>query len=235
MIDRELLEKAHQGDKAARDAMVEKNTGLVWSVAHRYKNRGLELDDIFQIGIIGLIKAVDKFDVQYGVEFSTYAVPMIAGEIRRYIRDDGIIKVSRSIKENAWKIKKAMQDIQDRNGKSARIEEIIKETGLDREAVIEAIDSGLQVESLNRPIEQSEGRDVCLEDQLAGEDSREQILNSIMIHSILAKLEGAERQLILLRYFRGRTQSETAKILGMSQVQVSRAEKKILGKMKNML
>ena len=220
-----LIGRAHQGDKAARDLLFEENTGLIYSVAKRFLGRGVEMEDLFQIGSIGLLKAVDKFDMSYDVKFSTYAVPMIIGEIKRYLRDDGILKVSRSLKENHYRI------YQVREALTRRLERepTTGEMGISIEELVMTMESGAEVESLHKTIYQGEGTEISLMDKLPEKENRqEKVLDRIFLEEILGTLEAKERRLIYMRYFQNMTQMEIAHELGVSQVQVSRMEKRIL-------
>lgn len=224
-----LLQKSQAGDRLARDAMVEDNMGLVWSIARRFSNRGYDLEDLFQIGSIGLMKAIDNFDLSYSVKFSTYAVPMITGEIRRFLRDDGMIKVSRSLKENGAKTKQAREKLQAKLGREPNLQELSEETGLPREEIVMALEANGEVESIYRSAGPAEGKEICLADRLAQEkDSHEILLNHMVLEQLLEELPELERKLIDLRYFKEQTQTQVALELGISQVQVSRLEKKIL-------
>lgn len=239
---KELILRAHNGDKAARDKLVLENIGLVYSVSRRFAGRGYELEDINQIGTIGLIKAIDKFDDSFDVRFSTYAVPMIAGEIKRFLRDDGMLKVSRSLKENGYRIKKASDELVSQNGREATIEELAAATELSVEDVVMALEANTDVESIYRTIYQNDGNEVYLVDKLFGSSgdtvkdefagAQEQLLNSILLEQLLAELDELEGKLIMLRYFKEMTQTQVADKLGISQVQVSRLEKKILRKLR---
>ena len=239
---KELILRAHNGDKAARDELVLENIGLVYSVSRRFAGRGYELEDINQIGTIGLIKAIDKFDDSFDVRFSTYAVPMIAGEIKRFLRDDGMLKVSRSLKENGYRIKKASDELVSQNGREATIEELAAATELSVEDVVMALEANTDVESIYRTIYQNDGNEVYLVDKLSGSSgdtvkdefagAQEQLLNSILLEQLLAELDELEGKLIMLRYFKEMTQTQVADKLGISQVQVSRLEKKILKKLR---
>ena len=239
---KELILSAHNGDKAARDKLVLENIGLVYSVSRRFAGRGYELEDINQIGTIGLIKAIDKFDDSFDVRFSTYAVPMIAGEIKRFLRDDGMLKVSRSLKENGYRIKKASDELVSQNGREATIEELAAATELSVEDVVMALEANTDVESIYRTIYQNDGNEVYLVDKLSGSSgdtvkdefagAQEQLLNSILLEQLLAELDEMEGKLIMLRYFKEMTQTQVADKLGISQVQVSRLEKKILKKLR---
>lgn len=228
-----LLGRVHQGDKEARDILVEKNMGLVHSIARRFQNRGVEMEDLVQIGSIGLLKAIDKFDLNYEVRFSTYAVPMITGEIKRFLRDDGMVKVSRSLKEEAARIYAVREVFMGEQGREPTLEELAEELQLTREEVILAMESAAQIESLQKTIYQSDGSDIALEDKLPFEkNQQEEVLDRMLLEQMLGSLNTEERELIYLRFFKERTQSNIAKKMGMSQVQVSRMEKKILRRMR---
>ena len=228
----DLIRRAHAGDEEAREQLVMGNVGLVWSIVRRFQNRGVEPEDLFQIGTIGLIKAVDKFDCSYEVCFSTYAVPMITGEIKRYLRDDGILKVSRSLKETAAKAYRIREQQEKQTGREPTTQEIARELGISPEELMEAMDSYVQVESLQQTIYQGEGNTILLMDKLEEKENQsERVLNRLFLEEILGKLEGEERELIYQRYFQEKTQSVIAKEMGISQVQVSRMEKRILKKM----
>ena len=239
---KELILRAHNGDKAARDKLVLENIGLVYSVSRRFAGRGYELEDINQIGTIGLIKAIDKFDDSFDVRFSTYAVPMIAGEIKRFLRDDGMLKVSRSLKENGYRIKKASDELVSQHGREATKEELAAATELSVEDVVMELEANTDVESIYRTIYQNDGNEVYLVDKLSGSSgdtvkdefagAQEQLLNSILLEQLLAELDEMEGKLIMLRYFKEMTQTQVADKLGISQVQVSRLEKKILKKLR---
>ena len=229
----ELIEKAHQGDADARALLVEENVGLVWCIVRRYSGRGTEAEDLFQIGSIGLLKAIDKFDLTYDVRFSTYAVPMISGEIRRFLRDDGMLKVCRSLKEISCKACQAKEEFTKKYNREPTIRELSEISGIGKEELVEAMEASAEVESLHRPVYKKDGSEVELLEKLEKEEkTEEKIINQMFLYSLLEKLGKEERQLIYLRYFENKTQSETGKRLGMSQVQVSRLEKKILKRMK---
>lgn len=224
-----LIEKSHEGDKKARDRLVQSNLGLVWSIVRRFDNRGHEMEDLFQIGSIGLMKAIDKFDTAFDVRFSTYAVPMITGEIKRFLRDDGMIKVSRSLKENAAKIRYAEAQLQKELGREITLAELTEATGIPREEIVMALEANGEVESIYKSIYQSDGHEICLADKLPEKkDENENLLNQMLLKQLMEQLEGMERELIVQRYFQERTQVQVAESLGISQVQVSRLEKKIL-------
>ncbi len=231
-----LIAKSQAGDKEAREVLIEKNLGLVHTIVRRFLGRGVEPEDLFQIGTIGLMKAVDKFDLSYDVKFSTYAVPMITGEIKRFLRDDGPVKVSRTLKERAMKVRTARARLQGELGRDPRLEEIALETGIQPEDIIMAMESETRVESIYSSVYQDDGSEVYLVDKVAAgpggcgseDPEKESLINHLLLQQLLATLKEQERQLIVLRYYRNHTQTEVASILGISQVQVSRLEKKIL-------
>lgn len=228
-----LIERSHAGDKEAREVLIEKNLGLVHHIVKRFLNRGVDAEDLFQIGCIGLMKAIDKFNLAFDVKFSTYAVPMISGEIKRFLRDDGMMKASRGLKENGWKIKKAREQYQHEKGKEPALREVAEMTGLTVEEVVMAMDAGAEVESIYRSVYQSDGNEIYLADQIAsGSNEKEKLLNHMLLSQLLSELEGEDKELILLRYFQGKTQVDVAERLGISQVQVSRLEKRILRRMR---
>lgn len=230
---KELIEQAHGGDKKAREMLVVENMGLIWSIVKRFAGRGYEQEDLFQIGSIGLIKAVDKFDTSFDVKFSTYAVPMIAGEIKRFLRDDGMIKVSRSMKEISYKAYLAREKLEKEKKREPTLTEISEELGIPREDLVQALDASAEIESLHKVIYQGDGSDISLMDKLPQEgDSYEEVMNRLLLEEMLTHLDTRERQLIYMRYYQEKTQTEIAGELGVSQVQVSRMEKKILQKMK---
>lgn len=230
----QLIQQSRQGDKEARDTLVKENLGLVWSIVHRFANRGYEAEDLFQIGSIGLMKAIDRFDTGFDVKFSTYAVPVITGEIKRFLRDDGMIKVSRTLKENSWKISLAVQKLQEKWGRDVTIREIAGETGLDTEEILMAMEANTRIDSLNKPVSAPDGKEICLEDQIPGTgDENEKVHNRILLEQLLGTLNAKERQLIYMRYFQDRTQTDVARELNMTQVQVSRMEKKLLSRMRS--
>ncbi len=251
----EQLKRARAGDKEIRNQIVEENLGLVWSIVRRFSGRGYDEEDIFQIGCIGLIKAIDRFDVSFGVQFSTYAVPMITGEIKRFLRDDGMIKVSRTIKENGFKVKREAARLLQELGRNATLDEIAAATELSTGEIVLALEAGSEVDSIYRTVYESEGKDVQLIEQVvkgadyslgyAGntektqaaflnengaciDEEKEELLNKLFLKELLEELGETEKRLIKYRYFHNMTQSQVAKILGVSQVKVSRMEKKIL-------
>ncbi|HLQ70988.1 MAG TPA: RNA polymerase sporulation sigma factor SigF [Bacillota bacterium] len=228
---KELILRSQQGAKEARDILVEKNIRLVWSVVQRFINRGYDPDDLFQIGSLGLIKSIDKFDLSYDVRFSTYAVPMIIGEIQRFIRDDGTLKVSRSLKEMGNKIRKTRDELTKKYGRSPTVSEIAIELDITREDVVQAEDAGRSLHSIHETVFENDGDPITLLDQMAGEDTR--WFEKITLEEAIRDLSKRERLIVYLRYYKDCTQSEVADRLNISQVQVSRLEKKILEEMKN--
>lgn len=231
-----LIKKSHEGDKEARAQLVEENAGLVWCIVKRFYNRGAEAEDLFQIGNIGLLKAIDKFDLSYEVKFSTYAVPMISGEIKRFLRDDGMIKVSRSLKELSYKAYLCQEKLCEEWGREPTMSEIAEELGVDREELVMALDAGGTVESLHKPVYQKDGQEIQLLDKLPEQERpEEKILDHMMLGELLTSLDKEERRLIYLRYFADRTQAQVGREMGISQVQVSRLEKRILKRLREQI
>lgn len=229
----ELLRLAKEGDQDAKDQLIKDNLGLVWAVARRYQGRGYDLEDLYQIGCIGLIKCIDKFDLSYDVKLSTYAVPMISGEIKRFLRDDGMIKVSRTLKETAYKVIRAREEIVNKTGVEPKLEELAHLLSIDIEEIVASLEANAEVESIHKTIYQNDGNEIFLVDKIAsGRDENEELLNHIMIEKMMSKLTEMEQEIIRLRYFENKTQTEIANIVGISQVQVSRMEKKILLRMR---
>lgn len=230
----ELIMRLGEGDTEAQSMLVEQNMGLVYSIAGKFLNRGYEREDIVQLGAIGLIKAVKKFDASFGVQFSTYAVPMIIGEIKRFLRDDGAIKVSRSLKEAASKGRRCEELLSKELGRSPTITEISARCGLDTDLLIEAFEAQIMPESLEAQTTDDESS-LSLMGLLAAPDTESEIVDRLFISQSLAVLSERERDIILMRYFRGRTQAEIANVIGVSQVQISRIEKKALLKMREVM
>lgn len=229
MEERELFIRAQRGEKEAKEQIFDKNTGLVHHVVKRFVNKGTaEAEDLFQIGAMGLVKAIEKFDVDYGVCFSTYAVPLIMGEIRRFLRDDGIIKVSRSIKEKNRRLKMAREEFCKNTGREPTITELAGLSGMTVEDIVTASEACREVESIYKTMYDSDGSEVMLLDKLGHEDESDEIVDRLLLEKLLDMLDDRERNLIRLRYFENKTQVQTAGDLGMSQVQVSRMEKKVL-------
>lgn len=232
----DLIDKVQRtGDEQAKEILIENNLGLVRSVVSKFLNIGYDRDDLFQLGSIGLIKAIYKFDPRFNVKFSTYAVPMILGEIKRYLRDDGMVKVSRSLKQLAIKVKMQGEALSKKLGRDPTIEEIAEKLGVEKEDVVMAIESNFSVEYLQGVIHEEEGSPICLIDKISrkGDNEEDKVVDNILLKEVLGKLEKRERQIIMLRYFEDKTQSEIGQILDISQVQVSRIEKKVLHKLKS--
>lgn len=225
-----LIRRAQAGEREAREVLIEENLGLVHHIVKRFAGRGYEMEDLFQIGVIGLMKAVDKFNISFDVKFSTYAVPLISGEIKRFLRDDGMVKVSRTLKENGMRVKYARERLCKEKGIEPSLEEVAKEAELSVEEVVMSMEATIQIESVYRSVYQNDGSEICMLDQLAdeGKDEQEVLLNHMVIAQLLEGLAKEERQLIILRYYQDKTQTEVARMMGISQVQVSRMEKKIL-------
>lgn len=230
----ELIKMARDGDKSAQSAVVEKNVGLVWSIVRRFQNRGHETEDLFQIGCIGLIKAINKFDMSFDVKFSTYAVPMIMGEIKRFLRDDGIIKVSRSLKETCSKARISSELMSKELGREPTVNEIAIRLNIPVEELVMAVEAGHSPESLFCAIGEDNSY-LTLIDRLNGDYNEDEtgIIEKIALKQVMDTLNPREKQIIILRYFKEKTQMQIAKMLGISQVQVSRIEKKILLDLKN--
>ena len=234
MIDNAvLLEKIHSGGTDAENQLILNNMGLVGGIAKRFTNRGYDYDELFQVGSIGLIKAVKRFNVEFNVCFSTYAVPMIIGEIKRFIRDDGIIKVSRVHKTNALKIKLCQEKLMQKYNRAPTIGELSKETGISDAEIIEALDATAAPESINQKYESDDDREFV--DKIGRESVESEILDKVLIKESLNILNNREKKIIVMRYFMGKTQSKIAESIGVSQVQISRIEKQALLKMRDFL
>ncbi|MCH5280056.1 MAG: SigB/SigF/SigG family RNA polymerase sigma factor [Lachnospiraceae bacterium] len=242
----QLLLQAKKGDKKARDTLVEENLGLVHFIVRRFLNRGYEAEDLFQIGCIGLVKAVDQFDVEYGVKFSTYAVPLITGEIKRFLRDDGMIKVSRSLKEKNGRIRQAAGEFAAREGREPTLKELEAATGFEKEEIAMALEANVEIESIYRTVYQSDGSEIYLVDKVvketetgtgvmymdADDKEKDKVLDIILLKHLMEQLDSMEKEIIRLRFFEDKTQTQVAKLLDMSQVQICRQEKKILLKLR---
>ena len=228
----QLLSRAHSGDRDAVQQMIEENTGLIWSVARRYFGRGVDADDLYQLGCLGFLKAIEGFDERFGTQFSTYAVPKIAGEIRRFLRDDGQVKVSRSLKERAAQIHQARTRLTGTLGREPAVSELAAELGLTPEEIAMAETATGMAESIQR---ESGDEGFSLEDVLCTDGMEDRILESLSLRNALSHLTERERMVIDLRYFHGLTQQKIAGLLGVSQVQVSRIEKKALGQLRAFL
>lgn len=224
---KELIARSQEGDVQARELLVNSNIRLVWSVVQRFINRGYEADDLFQIGCIGLLKAVDKFDLNYDVKFSTYAVPMIIGEIQRFLRDDGTVKVSRSLKETANKVRRTKDELYKQFGRSPTVAEVAEVIGITPEEVVFAQEASRAPSSIHETVFENDGDPITLIDQIA-DDSLGKWFDKIALREAINKLTDREKLIVYLRYYKDQTQSEVAERLSISQVQVSRLEKRIL-------
>lgn len=227
---REQIKEAQAGSKEAKERIISDNAGLVWSVVRRFYGRGYDPEDLYQVGIIGLLKCIDKFDFSYDVKFSTYAVPMILGEIKRFLRDDGMIKVSRPLKELAMKAAAARERLTKAQGREITLLELAEEISVTPEELVPALEAGRDVESLSAVVYQKDGEGgVSIGDCIAGEEEETGIVDRLILQDALENLPPKERCVIVLRYFQDKTQVDIAKMLGISQVQVSRIEKRVLG------
>ena len=219
----DLLERAREGDRAAAETLLEANSGLIWSIARRYFGCGVEGDDLYQLGCLGFLKAVQSFSSEYGTRFSTYAVPKISGEIRRYLRDDGAVKVSRSLKERAQAVRMARKALEQRLGREPALSELSRETGFTPEEIAEAETATAAAASL----QQVSGEDgPTLEELLSDPEQEERMIETLALREAIRDLPGQERMVIALRYYRGMTQTQAAALLGVSQVQISRLERR---------
>lgn len=231
------IKRAQEGDKFEMDRLIRENNGLIWSIVKRFMNRGYEVEDLYQIGCIGFIKSIKRFDTNFEVKLSTYSVPYILGEIKRFIRDDGPIKVSRSIKELNTKINELKRHYL-LNGKEITLEQICKELKIQKEDAIIAMESTNAVESMDAAAnaENKDGKQMTVFDKIStGKNEEEMITNRMVVNQLINELQDRDKEIILLRFFKEKTQTEVAKILGISQVQVSRIERKVLNEMKSKL
>ena len=232
------IKKAQAGDKVALENLIKNNNGLIWSIVKRFNGRGYELEDLYQIASLGFIKSIKRFNSDFDVKLSTYAVPYMIGEIKRYIRDDGPVKVSRSIKDLGTKIREIQKEMMNKKGEEIKIKEIAKELKVNIEDVIIAIEATKPVSSIenSKHINNKDGKSISLLDTLStNKNEEETITNKLAIGKLIKDLKERDKKLILLRYYKEKTQSQVAEILGISQVQVSRIEKKILKNMKECL
>ena len=229
----ELLKKARQGDKQARDELIKGNLRLVLSVIQRFQNRGESMDDLFQVGVIGLIKAIDNFNLDLNVKFSTYAVPMCIGEIRRYLRDDSPIRVSRSMKDTAYKAMQVKEELINKNKKEPSVDEIAKALNMEKSEVVLALEAIVDPISLYEPVYNDGGDTIYVMDQVGDNITDGDWIDEIMIKDELKNLEPREKNILYLRFMQGKTQMEVAKEVGISQAQVSRLEKTALKRIKN--
>lgn len=224
--------KAQNGNEDIMEQLIEKNKGLIWSIIRRFKDRGVETDDLYQIGVLGFIKSIKKFDTTFDVKLSTYAVPYIMGEVKRHIRDDGPIKISRSIKDLGKKAMEIQREHLRKTGQDISIVEVAKKLRVSKEEIAFALDSFNPVESIYNSTTDQEDGPTLIDTISSNIDEQSEIVNKLSLGQLIENLNGEEKQIIMLRYYKGRTQSEVAKILKTSQVQISRIEKRILEKMK---
>lgn len=225
---RQLIQRAQSGDTAAKEVIVRQNINLVRSIVQRFTNRGYEWDDLFQIGCIGLVKAIDRFDLSFSVKFSTYAVPMILGEIKRFLRDDSPVKISRPVKELAYKVHRLQEKLQGQYGREPTVQEIARELALAPEEIVSALEAVQLPTSLYELAFQDDGDPIYIMDQVKDVDREETFFDNLALREMIAKLPEKERLIIQLRFFADKTQAEIAEIIGVSQVQVSRLEKQAL-------
>ena len=236
--DVKSIKKAQNGDKFEMERLIKDNNGLIWSIVKRFINRGYEVEDLYQIGCIGFIKSIKRFDANFDVKLSTYSVPYILGEIKRFIRDDGPIKISRSIKELNVKINELKKYYLIKKGREITIEEICEELNVEKEDVVIALESTNTIESIEGTFISinKDGKQLSIFDKIStGKNEEEIITNKMVVNQLVNELEERDKKIIMLRFFRGKTQTDVAKIMGISQVQVSRIERKILNNMKNKL
>ncbi len=235
-----LIAKAQAGDSRARDVLIEENLGLVHHIVKRFAGRGYDMEDLFQTGTIGLMKAIDHFDLSYDVKFSTYAVPLIAGEIKRFLRDDGMVKVSRSLKDANYKLHLAANAFTAENGREPTLHELCEKAQIPYEDAVMAIGAAGEVESIYKTVYEGDGKEIQLLDKVAAEPAdgqwedmeKNRLLDRMLLKQLLEELPEKERTLIWLRYYEDKTQTQIARELGISQVQVSRLEKRILIRMR---
>lgn len=229
-----MLKGASLGNSKALEKMIELNNGLIWSIAKRFTGRGYELEDLYQIGCIGMIKSIKKFDFKFGVKFSTYAVPYILGEIKKFLRDDGIIKVSRSIKELGIKIKEIEKEYVLKKGESISVKKLSDLLKVPEVDIVSAIEASKQVESINEEVYE-DGKSTKIDKIVSDRDEQGKIIDKIVLNEMVNSLKERDKKIIVLRFYKEKTQTQVAKILGISQVQVSRIEKRILKDLKNKL
>ncbi|MCI8273428.1 MAG: sigma-70 family RNA polymerase sigma factor [Clostridia bacterium] len=236
--DMKIIERAQNGSKDDMTQLIENNNGLIWSIVRRFSGRNYDVEDLYQIGSIGFIKAIQRFDTSFEVRLSTYAVPYILGEIKRYIRDDGPIKVSRSLKELNVKILELQKMYFNKYGKEIKLEEISKELRISKEEIVMALDSARPVDSIEEAKykDSKTNKTVSILEQIStGRDEQTEITNKIAVKKLIEELDDKEKEIIMLRYYKRKTQTQVSKILGITQVQVSRIERKILNDMKRKL
>ena len=232
----ELIRQSQSGEMQAKEQLMIIHSGLIWNVVRRFIGRGVELEDLYQIGAIGLIRAIDKFDFSYDVKFSTYAVPLISGEIKRFLRDDGMIKISRNLKENQWKIKRAMEQFAHEHGREATVEELSAILELEPEEIVLSMEAAVEIESMDQKVFRGDGKEISLKERIPDvKNEEEELIDKLFLEQLMEGLDKRDKELIVLRYFENKTQTQVAKSLGISQVQVSRLEKRILRRMKELV
>ena len=230
-----LIAKAKDNDEFAKEKLIEENSPLIKSVVKRFLNKGIEYDDLYQLGSLGFLKAINNFDSSFNVKFSTYAVPMIAGEIKRYMRDTGVMKISRSVKTLSFKINRFVDDYSAKFDKSPTVEEIAEAMGVDAQEVVYAMESSRQILSLNIDVSDGDGKQQSLEEKVSDENPFDNVVDNMVLYKAISKLSEREKKIIMLRYFRDKTQKEVSLVLGVSQVQISRLESRIIEKIKKYL
>ncbi len=231
----ELIQRAKNGDNDAKNKLIENNSPLVKSIVRRYKNKGVEYDDLFQLGCVGMTKAINNFDTKYNVKFSTYAVPMIAGEIKRFLRDDGSVKVSRSIKGQCYKISRYISDVQSKENRTPQVKEIAEKFCIDENELMFIMESNKMPLSIYERLDKNESAGMLIMDRIASLDNQEELIDKMTLKDVIMGLDVSDRKLIMLRFFRDKTQSEVAKMMNVSQVQVSRIENRLLKKLRSKL
>lgn len=230
-----LIAKAKDNDEFAKEKLIEENSPLIKSVVKRFLNKGIEYDDLYQLGSLGFLKAINNFDSSFNVKFSTYAVPMIAGEIKRYMRDTGVMKISRSVKTLSFKINRFVDDYSAKFDKSPTVEEIAEAMDVDAQEVVYAMESSRQILSLNMDVSDGDGKQQSLEEKVSDVNPFDNVVDNMVLYKAISKLSEREKKIIMLRYFRDKTQKEESLVLGVSQVQISRLENKIIEKIKKYL
>ena len=231
----ENIIEAQNGNEEAMETLVRENNGLIWSIVRRFKDRGYEIEDLYQLGALGFIKSIYKFDLSLDYKLSTYAVPYILGEIKRFIRDDGPIKVSRSVRELLIKIKEVQKFYENKEGKELTLKEIADELKVEVEEVVYALTTSKPLESINEEVYDESDKTTLLDKITINVDEETKVVDKILLKDMLKTLSEKEKEVIILRYFKGQTQTQVAKILGVSQVQISRLEKRILGNLRELL
>ena len=227
-----LIEQAQENNEFAKEKLITENSPLIKSVIKRFVNKGIEYDDLYQLGSLGFLKAINNFDKSFNVKFSTYAVPMIAGEVKRFLRDSGVMKISRSVKTLSFKISAFIEDYMSINEKSPTIEDVAKYFNVDVQDVVVAMESNKKMMSLNAEICDSDGKGMVLEEKIADELNYDNVIDNMILYKSILNLSERERKIIILRYFRDKTQKEVANVMGVSQVQISRIENRVMEKLK---